>query len=99
MALTVLDVRGPFKGPSGYEHHVREFVRELHRQGVAIQLADLPEWGSARLPASCQWKVIENTALDSLCQRSVRIEGPAAQSVLGRRFEVTTGTIRQAPGR
>jgi len=51
MVLDALQVRGPFKGPSGYEHHVREFVRELHRQGVAIELVDYPAWGPARLPA------------------------------------------------
>lgn len=51
MALTSLKVRGPFKGPTGYDHHVREFVRELHRQGVAVQLVDIPEWGPTKLPA------------------------------------------------
>lgn len=45
-----LRVRGPYRGPSGYDHHVREYVRALHRLGVAIQLVDFPEWGSARLP-------------------------------------------------
>jgi glycosyltransferase involved in cell wall biosynthesis len=45
-------VRGPFKGPSGYDHHVREFVRELHRQGVALELIDLPEWSPAQLPGA-----------------------------------------------
>jgi hypothetical protein len=50
MALAALKVRGLFKGPTDYEHHVREFVRELHNQGVAIQLIDLPLWGPARLP-------------------------------------------------
>ncbi len=49
-ALSALRVRGPFLGSSGYDHHVREFVRELHRQGVAIELIDLPEWGPSRLP-------------------------------------------------
>lgn len=48
--ITALRVRGPFRGPSGYDHHVREFVRELVRQGVAVQLIDLPEWGPVRLP-------------------------------------------------
>ena len=43
--ITALRVRGPFRGPSGYDHYVREFVRELVRQGVAIQLVDLPDWG------------------------------------------------------
>lgn len=48
--LTRLKVRGPYKGPSGYEHHVREFVRAMHGQGVALELVDLPEWGGAKLP-------------------------------------------------
>ena len=39
MTLSTLKIRGPFRGPSGYEHHVREFVRELHRQGVELELA------------------------------------------------------------
>jgi glycosyltransferase involved in cell wall biosynthesis len=50
MVVNALHVRGPFKGPTGYEHHVREFVRELHRQGVRVQLTDLPLWGPAKLP-------------------------------------------------
>src|SRR5437016_4672642 len=50
MALTSLKVIGPFKGPTGYEHHVREFVRELDRQGIAIELVDFPVWGPAKLP-------------------------------------------------
>jgi glycosyltransferase involved in cell wall biosynthesis len=54
MALTTLKVRGPFKGPSGYDHHVREFVRELVRQGVAVELIDLPAWGPAKLPEHLQ---------------------------------------------
>ena len=50
--LKALQVRGPFKGPSGYEHHVREFVRELVNQGVEVQLTDLPMWGPAKLVGS-----------------------------------------------
>ena len=49
MALTALHVRGPFRGPSGYDDHVREFVCELDRQGVQLQLAHLPFW----VPRSC----------------------------------------------
>jgi len=48
MSLQRLLVRGPFRGPTGYDHHTREFVRELNRQGVAVQLVDVPEWGPAR---------------------------------------------------
>jgi glycosyltransferase involved in cell wall biosynthesis len=50
MSLQRLRVRGPFHGPSGHDRHTRAFVRELARQGVAVQLADFPGWGPARLP-------------------------------------------------
>ncbi len=50
MTLDALKVRGPFRGPSGYEHHVREFVRALHGAGVEVELVDLPMWGPAKLP-------------------------------------------------
>jgi glycosyltransferase involved in cell wall biosynthesis len=48
-SLRRLCVVGPFHGPSGYDHHVRAFVRELHRQGVRLQLIDVPDWSPARL--------------------------------------------------
>src|SRR3569833_1384300 len=50
VTLAALRVRGPFHGPHGYDRHTRAFVRELHQLGIAIQLVDLPEWTSARLP-------------------------------------------------
>ncbi len=45
-----LTVRGPYKGASGHDHHVREFVRHLARRGIRQQLIDVPEWGSRELP-------------------------------------------------
>lgn len=45
-----IKVRGPYKGPSGHDHHVREFVRHLALQGIRQQLIDLPEWGPLKLP-------------------------------------------------
>lgn len=54
MSLTALRIRGPYKGPTGYDHHTREFVRELHSQGVTIELTDFSDWGPARLPAHMQ---------------------------------------------
>ncbi len=45
-----LMVRGPYKGPTGYDHHVREFVRHLAQQGIRQQLIDVPEWGPVKLP-------------------------------------------------
>ena len=49
--LKALTVRGPFRGPTGYDHHVREFVREFRKQGIDVELLDLPIWSPARLPA------------------------------------------------
>lgn len=46
MGPTSLFVRGPFRGSTGYAHHTREFVRELARNGVALQLESVPGWGS-----------------------------------------------------
>ncbi len=50
MTLSALKVQGPFRGDSGHDHHVREFVRALHSLGVEIELVDHPGWGSTRLP-------------------------------------------------
>src|ERR687883_66212 len=48
--VQALAVRGPYKGTSGHDHHVREFVRELARRGLRLQLTDIPEWAPAKLP-------------------------------------------------
>ena len=45
-----LAVRGSFRGASGHDHHTREFAWQLARQGVRIQLADIPEWHPVKLP-------------------------------------------------
>jgi glycosyltransferase involved in cell wall biosynthesis len=50
MMSRAIKVRGPYKGASGHDHHVREFVRHLARQGIRQQLIDLPEWGPDKLP-------------------------------------------------
>ena len=47
--LSSLTIRGPFRGPTGYDHHTREFARELLAQGVAIELQDLAMWSPAKL--------------------------------------------------
>lgn len=52
MVLRSLTVCGSFRGPTGYDHHVREFVRELMRQQVSVQLLDLPLWSPRKLPFS-----------------------------------------------
>jgi len=50
--MRALTVRGPFRGATGNDHHVREFVRELARQGVCVRLLDLPLWSPRKLPFS-----------------------------------------------
>ena len=44
-----LKVIGPYKGGSGYDRLTRAFVREFVRQGVRVELHDLPGW-SVPLP-------------------------------------------------
>ena len=44
-----LIVRGPYRGFSGHDHHVRQFVRHLARAGIALQLEDLPHWSPGKL--------------------------------------------------
>lgn len=44
-----LAVRGSFRGVSGHDHHTREFVRHLARQGVRVQLTDVPQWHPVKL--------------------------------------------------
>ncbi len=60
-ALNALTACGPFRGPSGYDHHVREFVRELNRRGVQLHLIDLPRWTAAKLP-----DLLKDSFFDSL---------------------------------
>lgn len=43
-------VRGPFTGPSGYAHHVREFVRALAAKEVPVQLENFADWSPVHLP-------------------------------------------------
>jgi glycosyltransferase involved in cell wall biosynthesis len=47
--IEALRIRGPFRGSSGYDHHTRQLVRAIAGLGVAVELADVPEWGSLRL--------------------------------------------------
>jgi glycosyltransferase involved in cell wall biosynthesis len=48
--MRAITIRGPFHGASGHSHHVREFVRELNRRGICIELRDVPGWRSSPLP-------------------------------------------------
>ena len=47
--MNALTIRGSYRGVSGHDHHVREFVRQLHRKGVRINLPDIPYWHPLRL--------------------------------------------------
>jgi len=48
--VTGVRVHGPFMGPSGYDNHVRQFVRSLSQRGVGVELRDIPDWSPVRLP-------------------------------------------------
>jgi glycosyltransferase involved in cell wall biosynthesis len=41
-----LDVLGPVRGPSGYDRHTREFVRQFVALGVDVHLTNLDGWSS-----------------------------------------------------
>ena len=41
-----LSVVGPFHGPSGYDRHTREFVRQFVALGVDVHLTQLDGWSS-----------------------------------------------------
>lgn len=43
-------LRGPFTGPSGYDHHVREFARAIAARGVRVELENIADWGPVQLP-------------------------------------------------
>jgi glycosyltransferase involved in cell wall biosynthesis len=47
-----LTVRGPYKGYSGHDCHVRNFVRCLVGLGVQVGLMDIPHWSPAKLPSA-----------------------------------------------
>lgn len=49
-----LTVRGPFRGPTGYDQTVRGFARELHRLGVALEMRDIPDWCATQLATEQQ---------------------------------------------
>ena len=49
-----LAVRGSFRGASGHDQHTREFVRQLARAGVRIQLTDMPDWHPVKLPPAAR---------------------------------------------
>jgi hypothetical protein len=48
-AVRSLAVRGSFRGATGHDRHTREFVRHLARQGVRLQLTDIPEWHPVKM--------------------------------------------------
>ena len=44
MSVHALTLRGPFRGPTGYDHHVRETAKALHELGVAVELVPVSGW-------------------------------------------------------
>lgn len=63
MTLQAVKIRGPYQGPTGYDHHVREFTRALAATGISLQLVGMPHWSERRLPPE-----MRNPWFDSLQQ-------------------------------
>jgi glycosyltransferase involved in cell wall biosynthesis len=58
--VNALTIRGPFHGPTGYDRCVRGFARQLLRQGVALELQDIPGWGPTTLPAGARDPLLDS---------------------------------------
>lgn len=52
--MKALTIRGTFRGPTGYDQCVRGLARELLRQGVALELREVPDWGPVKLAPAAQ---------------------------------------------
>lgn len=47
-----IEVNGPFRGPSGHDRHMREFVRAMVRLGAQVQLKGVEGWSYTMFEAS-----------------------------------------------
>ena len=87
-------VFGPFRGPTGYDHHVREFSRELDRREVEVRLLDLPAWSPARLPENLPWfeereeRQLQGTVLQ-FCLPTQVLSWPKSVTINYTMFEAT----------
>jgi glycosyltransferase involved in cell wall biosynthesis len=85
-------VFGPFRGPTGYDHHVREFARELDRREVQIRMLGLNGWSPARLPERLSWfeerngRQVEGTVLQ-FCLPTQVIHWPSSPTINYTMFE------------
>ncbi len=48
--MRALTVRGSYKGVSGHDRHIREFVHKLIEYGIQVKLLDFPNWSPNKLP-------------------------------------------------
>jgi glycosyltransferase involved in cell wall biosynthesis len=54
MTIQAVDVEGSFRGAYGYDRHLRAFVREFRRRGIAVRLYDAGDRKIAPIAASWQ---------------------------------------------
>ncbi|HEY7033076.1 MAG TPA: hypothetical protein VH482_17145 [Thermomicrobiales bacterium] len=52
--IQAVDAEGAFRGPNGYDRHLRGFVRGLHRRGIAVRVYDTGD--RARPPVLQSWQ-------------------------------------------
>ncbi len=86
--VTALKLRGPFTGPSGYDHHVREFARAIANQGVAIELENMPEWGPVQLPHNLRDPWFESLSQPVDARTTVHFSFPEQVVRVGRQINV-----------
>ena len=93
-AVSRVTLFGPFRGPTGYDHHVREFARELDRQKVKVGLLYLPAWSPVRLTEELPWfderltRQLETTVLQ-FCLPPQVIRWPNIRIINYTMFEAT----------
>jgi glycosyltransferase involved in cell wall biosynthesis len=57
-----IHVFGPFRGPTGYDHVVRNIVQRLYFKGVVVGLHEFSEWSGIRIPTNVLFSNMEKSA-------------------------------------
>jgi len=57
-----LHVFGPFRGPTGYDHVVRNVVQRLYFKGITVGLHEFKAWSGVEIPVNVLYGNMEKTA-------------------------------------
>lgn len=104
MSIHALRLVGPHRGATGYERHVRQYIRCFHELGIAVEVRDVPGWNrQARLSeADAAWlprlyRPVRADVVVHFCLPLQAMPDPRAVNVLHTMFEatrVTTAWVR-----